>query len=73
MPKISDRELVRVCHRLFADDYEILKDMAREAGDGNTNRIIREIIATFVRQTKNLERQKFDQTGKLELPLCPEQ
>ena len=55
----SDRPLIRICHRVFADDYRIAQQVAA-ARNVPVNVIIRECLHTFVKHLNDLERRTID-------------
>lgn len=61
MPKISDRPLTKICVRLWADDYQYLKQKSEENPEIPFNFLVRNIVTTFVRQMRAMENRLIDE------------
>lgn len=61
MPRISDKPLIRVAHRVWKDDYANLKRFADSTGNISINMLVRQILHEYVVRLQDLERQKLDQ------------
>lgn len=61
MPQVTDKPLIRICTRLFAEDLEYLTRMA-EATEAGISRdmILRNIVHNYVMQIKSRERARLD-------------
>jgi hypothetical protein len=61
MPASSDRDVpkVRVCHRLWEDDLEFIREIASSGGSGE-NAIIRQMVHSVVLQMKAKQREALD-------------
>ena len=64
MPAPSERPLVRVCVRLFADDYDSIREICEHTGINSLNLVIREAVRSYVTQLKARERAKLDRLNR---------
>lgn len=58
MPKITEKELTRICVRIYAEDYEELKKFA--TADRSTNSLIRDILHQYLVHAGAALRAKID-------------
>lgn len=61
--KTSDKTLTRLCLRLYTKDVEAINDLCH-ATNQEFNTVVRNMVATFVRQMKARENRALDQVEK---------
>lgn len=64
MPARSERPLVRICTRIYAEDYDAIREICALTRVNNLNLVIREAIRSYVAQTKARERLKLDKLNR---------